>query len=209
MLVSTLPWPGSRVFARDRAQGIAFRVSETRTRMHDDVLVDRVTLGDHEAFAALYDRHSALVYGIARRIVGEGAQAEDVTQSVFLQVWTRPQSYRGGNFSAWIARVARNACLDIVRSSAVRMREPEFPDDVVAETRTEEEAFASLRAEAVVAALQELPGDQRDAIEKAYFEGLSYREVAEQMGAPLGTVKSRIRVGLRRLWESLRQRVPS
>jgi RNA polymerase sigma-70 factor, ECF subfamily len=191
------------------AQGFAFPRGETRTRMQDDVLVERVMVGDHEAFAALYDRHSALVYGVARRILGDGPPAEDVAQSVFLQIWTRPEAYRGGNFGAWIARVTRNACLDIVRSSAVRLREPELPDDVVAEVQTEDEVFANMRAEAVGAALSALSSDQRSAIEKAYFEGLSYREVAEQMGVPLGTVKSRIRIGLKRLSEALRGRVPT
>lgn len=190
-------------------QGFDFRVRESASEMQDDELVDRVNLGDHDAFAALYDRHSALVYGVARRILGDGAQAEDVAQSVFLQVWTRPDVYRGGNFGAWIARVARNACLDVLRSSAVRLREPELPPDVASEVAVDEEVFATVRAEAVTAALAVLPEDQRSAIETAYFEGLSYREVAEKLGAPLGTVKSRIRAGLRRLWEVLRQEVPT
>src|SRR5207237_154795 len=97
----------------------------------------------------------------------------------------------GGNFGAWIARVARNACLDILRSSAVRLREPDLPDDVAADLRIEDEVFSRVRAEAVAAALDTLSDDQRSAIQKAYFEGLSYREVAEQLGAPLGTVKIR------------------
>jgi len=148
-----------------------------------------------------------LVARALEALVGE--PTEDVAQSVFLQVWTRPESFRGGNFGAWIARVARNACLDILRSSAVRLREPELSDDVAADVVIEEEVFANVRAEAVTAALGLLPGDQRTAIEKAYFEGLSYREVAEKLGAPLGTVKSRIRMGLRRLWETLHGEVPT
>jgi len=191
------------------AQGFTLAARESAGDMHDDALVERVARGDHEAFAALYDRHSALVYGVARRLLGDGPQAEDVAQSIFLQIWTRPEAYRGGNFSAWIARVARNACLDILRSSAVRLREPELADDVADELRTEDEVFANMRAEAVTAALAVLSGEQRSAIEKAYFEGLSYREVAEQLCEPLGTVKSRIRIGLRRLWGALRGEVPT
>jgi RNA polymerase sigma-70 factor (ECF subfamily) len=200
------PWSATPIAL---AQGIDFRVSESANDMLDDVLVESVTHGDHDAFAALYDRHSALVYGIARRMLGDGPQPEDVAQSVFLQVWTRPEAYRGGNFAAWIARVTRNACLDILRSSAVRLREPELPADVAVDAQIDEQVFTQMRAEAVTAALGVLSADQRSAIEKAYFEGLSYREVAETLGEPLGTVKSRIRIGLRRLWEALREEVPS
>ena len=193
-----------------RAQGLIFRQRERPSSMHDDVLVARVVAGDHDAFAALYDRYGPLVYGIARRTLVDARQAEDLTQSVFLQLWARPETYRpGGSFGAWLARVARNACIDVLRSAAVRLREPEFPTEVVAESSTDDEVFSNLRAEAVGAALEQLPPDQRVAIEQAYFEGLSYREVAERSGAPLGTVKSRIRAGLRRLWETLRERVPT
>ena len=205
-----LTWamPMQQPIARaSRPQGIIFARIETAEDMQDDELVGRVALGDHAAFEALYDRHGALVYGVARRVLGGGPQAEDVAQSVFLQVWTRPEAYRGGNFAAWLARVTRNACLDIVRSAAMRLREPEMPADMAAEVQVDDEVFASLRAEAVTAALDSLSGDQRSAIEKAYFEGLSYREVAALLGAPLGTVKSRIRMGLRRLWDALHDEV--
>jgi RNA polymerase sigma-70 factor (ECF subfamily) len=205
-----------RCFAvrRDRphryaAQGVDASALERRSLMQDEALVERIGRGDHDAFAALYDHHSALVFGVARRMLGDGPQSEDVTQSVFMQVWTRPESFRGGNFGAWIARVTRNACLDILRSASVRLREPELPADVAADGAVDDEVFARVRAESVNAALAGLPDDQRVAIEQAYFEGLSYREVAERLGAPLGTVKSRIRMGLRRLWETMGQEVPT
>lgn len=177
--------------------------------MQDEALVARVGRGDHDAFAALYDRHSALVYGLARKLLGDGAPAEDATQSVFLQVWSRPDSFRGGNFAAWIARVTRNACLDTLRSAAVRLREPEFPDDVAAEIAVEDDVVERIRARDVGGALIALPDDQRAAIELAYFGGLSYREVAQKLGQPEGTVKSRIRMGLRRLAEALGDEVPT
>jgi len=212
MLAWAVPctWEVMSKFApRRRAQGLDFCEREWAAHMQDDVLMRRVTAGDHNAFAALYDRHAALVYGIARRMLSDTAQAEDVAQSVFLQLWVRPELYRGGNLGAWLARVARNACIDILRSSAVRLREPELPADVEADASVDEEVFAGLRAEALTAALDSLPPEQRSAIEQAYFSGLSYREVAERSGAPLGTVKSRIRIGLKRLWETLREKVPS
>ena len=175
--------------------------------MTDEALVGRIAEGDHDAFAALYDRHSAVVYGVARRVLGDGPQAEDIAQSVFLQVWTRPELFRGGSFAAWVARVARNAAIDVLRSAAVRLREPELSDDVEATVCTEDEVFARVSAEAIATALAALPDEQRGPIERAYFRGLSYREVAEEIGAPVGTVKSRIRTGLRRLSDSLREAV--
>lgn len=182
------------------------RADETRHRMSDDgALMERVCRGDEQAFATLYDRHAALVYGVARRVLGNPVQAEDISQSVFLQVWSKPTTFRGGSFAAWIATVARNASIDILRSSAVRTREPEMPVDLPAEIDLDDEVFGRIRAAAVGDALRDLPPDQREAIVRAYFEGLSYREVAERLGAPLGTVKSRIRTGLRRLLEILRE----
>jgi RNA polymerase sigma-70 factor (ECF subfamily) len=187
-----------------RAPGDAPRAHEPRRYMSDDAaLIERVSRGDGDAFAQLYDRHAALVFGVARRILGNPTQAEDVAQSVFLQVWSRPASFQGGNFSAWVATVARNASIDILRSAAVRTREPEMPIDLPSNVDLDDEVFGRVRASAVNEALRALPADQRDAIERAYFEGLSYREVAEKLGEPLGTIKSRIRAGLRRLLDAL------
>ena len=187
-------------------EGGGARPSEiARVPSDDATIVKRIADGDHDAFASLYDRHSALVYGIAKRILGNGEQAEDVTQSVFLQIWTRPEAFAGGNFAAWVARVARNASLDILRSAAVRKREPEMPLDLPDDDALDEQVFERVRASALTAAVAALPEDQRVAIEHAYFAGLSYREVAERLNEPLGTIKSRIRMGLRRLLESLRQ----
>lgn len=169
----------------------------------DQGLVARVAHGDQAAFATLYDRYAPLVYGIAKRVLGDATQAEDITQSVFTRIWAKPESFAGGNFTAWIGRVARNAALDVLRSSYTRTREPEMPVELPAETELEEEVFQRLTSGAVVAALESLPPDQRQAIERAFFQGFSYREVAEQLGAPLGTVKSRIRTALQRLSETL------
>ncbi len=171
----------------------------------DSALIEAVRRGDADAFARLYDRHGAMVFGVARRVLGNTAQAEDVAQSVFLQIWSKPQAFQGGSFAAWVATVARNASIDVLRSAAVRTREPDMPLNLVAPGDLDEEVFSRVRASAVGDALKTLPADQRDAIERAYFEGLSYREVAERLGEPLGTVKSRIRAGLRRLTDILRE----
>lgn len=192
-------------FMRSRPGEFA-RPHEPRPHMSEDgALIERVRRGDADAFAQLYDRHAALVYGIARRMLGSPAQAEDITQSVFLQVWSRPATFQGGNFAAWIATVARNASIDVLRSAAVRTREPEMPANLPSDIDLDDQVYARVRASAVADALRALPAEQREPIVRAYFEGLSYREVAEQLGAPLGTIKSRIRTGLRRLMEVLRE----
>jgi RNA polymerase sigma-70 factor (ECF subfamily) len=193
-------WPPLAIRGRDARPG-----ENDRVPTDDATLIKRVAEGDHDAFALLYDRHSALVFGIAKRVLGNREQAEDVTQSIFLQIWTRPEMFAGGNFPAWVARVARNASLDVLRSAAVRTRAPELPLDVPAEGALDEQVFERVRSSALSAAVAALPDDQRVAIEQAYFSGLSYREVAERLNEPLGTVKSRIRMGLRKLLESMQQ----
>lgn len=189
-------------------QGIGLLLNETAVAVSDELsLIARVVQGDKAAFATLYDSHVPLVYGICKRILGNPTQAEDVTQSVFTMLWAKPSSFAGGNFAAWLARVARNASLDVLRSAAVRTREPDMPEDLVADSDLEDQVFERARSSAIAEALLTLPADQREAIEQAYFQGLSYREVAERLGAPLGTVKSRIRAGLHRLWDALYRQV--
>ena len=175
------------------------------SRSVDEGLLERVASGDAAAFSALYDRYGDLVYGVARRILRSPEQAQDVTQSVFLKVWSRPQLFTGGSFGAWVARVARNASLDVVRSSAVRLREPEIPPTLAATGELEETVFADVDREIIVRAVERLPEAERVAIEQAYFGGLTYREVAERLNTPLGTVKTRIRAGLQRLRGALQE----
>lgn len=194
--------------ASSASPGKLFSRAETQSAVSVELdLLTRVSQGDKAAFTVLYDRHAPLVYGICKRILGDAPQAEDLTQNIFTQLWVKPGAFGGGNFVAWLARCARNASLDVLRSAAVRTREPEMPSDMPAEADLEQEVFERVRSGAIAQALQSLPPDQREAIEQAYFLGLSYREVAERLGAPLGTVKSRIRSGLRNLWQSLNRTV--
>jgi len=158
---------------------------------------------DPSAFAAVYDRYAGLVYGLAKRILRDDAQAEDVTQSIFAGLWASPHSFRGGNFAAWIARVARNAAIDVLRSAAVRTRAPDFPAQFASPVALDDVVLDRAESRAVIGALQALPDEQRVPIEVAYFEGLSYREVADRLGEPLGTIKSRIRAGLQRMCTAL------
>jgi len=169
----------------------------------DSALVARLEDRNPDTFAAIYDRFAGLVYGLARRILQNDVQAEDVTQSIFLSLWANPSAFRGGNFGAWIARVARNAAIDVLRSAAVRTRAPEMPLQLASPTALDEVVFDRLRSESVTEALKALPDEQRRPIEIAYFQGLSYRDVAERLGEPVGTIKSRIRAGLRRMGQAL------
>ena len=157
---------------------------------------------DVAAFEALYDGFGRLVYGIAARMLGDPAGAEDVTQSVFLTVWTRPEAFRDGNVGAWLARVTRNRCLDVLRGRAARPQ-GEMPVDVADESALDDAILARLDGARVRSALALLPAEQREPIEMGFFDGITHEEIARRAGIPLGTIKTRIRTGLRRLRERL------
>jgi RNA polymerase sigma-70 factor, ECF subfamily len=162
------------------------------------MLMAQVRRRDAQAFEALYDGHHRLVYGIALRMLGDAAAAEDVTQSVFLKLWKAPELFRGGNFAAWIVRVTRNRALDLLRSRASR-NESELPEALPENDPMEELAFAHIDAERIRNALAGLPSEQREPIELGFFGGITHEEIARRSGAPLGTIKTRIRSGLRKL----------
>lgn len=166
------------------------------------LLVARVRERDAAAFEALYDAYHRLVYGIAFRMLNDQGAAEDLTQAVFLKLWSSPDLFKGGNFGAWIARVARNRALDALRSRATRA-EGEFPESVADDTRLEEYAFARMDAEVVREALATLPREQREPIELGFFGGVTHEEIARRLDTPLGTIKTRIRSGLRKLRAAL------
>lgn len=170
------------------------------------VLMEKVRERDADAFEELYDSHHRLVYGVALRMLGDGAAAEDVTQTVFLKVWNSPELFRGGNFAAWIVRVTRNRALDLLRSRASR-GESELPEALPEQESMEEAAFARIDAQRVRAALAALPAEQREPIELGFFSGITHEEIARRSGTPLGTVKTRIRSGLRKLRTALGEAV--
>jgi len=128
------------------------------------MLMERVRARDAAAFEAIYDAHHRLVYGVALRMLGDAAGAEDITQAVFIKVWSSPELFRGGNFAAWIVRVARNRALDLLRSRATRS-ESELPENMPENEAIEDVAFARIDAERVRTALASLPGEQREPIE--------------------------------------------
>ena len=178
----------------------------------DAALVVALAADEVTALEQLYDRYSALVFSIALRVLHDNALAEDVTQEVFLRLWRQPASFdpQRGRFISWISSVARNRALDELRKLSRRRGAEDqteeavldLPDDARGEDPQEEAILAEER-DRVRAALAELPPAQRQVIELAYFSGLTQVEIAERTGDPLGTIKTRVRLGMRKLREAL------
>lgn len=172
-------------------------------------LIGRIAGGEQQALAQFYDQTSRLVYSIALRVVGNPADAEEVTLDVYSQVWRSAADYSSqrGTPTAWLIMMARSRALDRVRSREVRQGR-ETGLDAVAEARSsgesaEESALMGQMKQRVRSALSLLSAEQRQAIEMAFFGGLSHSELAEKLGEPLGTVKTRIRSGMLRLRQAL------
>jgi RNA polymerase sigma-70 factor (ECF subfamily) len=171
----------------------------------DQALLARVAGGDAAALRTLYDVCAGRAMSIAYRVLASRSEAEEVVQETFVQVWRQAASYdasRGGAM-AWIATIVRSRALDRLRSRAASeravARSEDDPDaQPTAPAPAEVAAQRELRAQ-VMAALAALPVEQRSAIELAYYEGLSHSEIAARLGDPLGTVKTRVRLGLAKL----------
>lgn len=162
----------------------------------DRVLLERVQLRDHSAMAVVFDRYSGMAYSIALHVLDNPAHAEDVVQDVFFQIWRNPRSFapERGSLGAWLAVVVRNRCVD-----ALRRRKPSDPvEEVVlpASADVASEVEHRMVMERVRSALANLPREQRESLELAFFRGMTHAEIAEEKGEPLGTVKTRIRTAL-------------
>jgi RNA polymerase sigma-70 factor (ECF subfamily) len=172
-------------------------------RNGDDALLRALQNQDEAALARAFDRHGGAVHGVARRLLRDEALAEDVTQDVFLRLWRRPDRFdpERGSLRTFLLRDAHGRSIDLIRSEEAR-RAREEQDAFRSSGQVlgpEHEVWESVRSEKVRAALAALPDLERDSIVLAYFGGLSYREVAERLGQPEGTTKSRIRAAMQRL----------
>jgi RNA polymerase sigma-70 factor, ECF subfamily len=180
--------------------------------LDDEELMQRLAYRDLVAFRALYDRYGNLVYSAALRVVRDAQIAEDMVQEIFLRIWRKPESYvaQRGRFVTWLTSVTRNRAVDEVRSRGRRFRhETASPEEQERELPTSEQDDPALTAELsdqrrlIIAALTQIPAEQREIIELAYFGGLTQQEIAERLSQPLGTVKTRIRLGMQKLRAAL------
>ena len=189
-------------------------VLEPSDQPDDAAVVSRVAAGDGTALAALYDSHARSVYSLALRILADEADAEDVVQEVFAQAWRQAARYdrRRGAVAAWLLNIARTRAIDRLRARRARPEATATPAESVEWDLSApfidpgDTLSAARNAAQVRAALQQLPILQRLAIELAYFEGLTQHEIAERLEQPLGTIKTRIRLGLLKLRDALSAR---
>ncbi|HTW20473.1 MAG TPA: sigma-70 family RNA polymerase sigma factor [Mycobacteriales bacterium] len=172
------------------------------------LLVARLAAGDDHALGQALDECGPSVYAAAVRVLGSGAGAQDVVQDVFVEFWRQPGRYdpARSNLRSYLVMCARNRALDLVRSDLRRIGREERHVRLVPPPRDEcpaDRAAANEAASAVREAVLRLPAEQREVVELAYFDGLSYREVARAAGIPEGTAKSRLRLGLAKLEAAL------
>ncbi|SCX50621.1 RNA polymerase sigma-70 factor, ECF subfamily [Klenkia marina] len=177
----------------------------------DTELMRRVRAGDRGAVDDLYERFRRPAFALARRVLSDDTLAEDVLQDVFLAVWKDPAAFDGarGNVASWLLAMVHHKAVDAVRrEESHRRRQTRAEDDLrlsepTAQGDVEDEAADRVVSQRVRAALQALPAAQREALTLAYYGGYTQREVAALTGTPLGTVKTRMLAGMRRLKESL------
>lgn len=177
-------------------------------QVSDEALVSLVASSDEQALAELYDRFGRVAYGLALRILRDEALAQDAVQEAFLGVWRSADRYlpERAKASTWILTLVHRRAVDLVRREDRRRGEPlaDAPEPVALST-VEGEATLGFQRRVVQEALKGLPADQREALELAYYGGLTQSELAERLGQPLGTIKSRMFMGLARLRDLLAQ----
>lgn len=183
--------------------------SHSRTTVDDAALLHAVARQDQNAFFQLYQQYCNLVFSLALRVVRHHVVAEEVTQDVFLKLWQQPGRWNPelGQFSSWLLTITRNAAIDRLRKE---QRHP-IPNAGIAEPIFEQNTEAPIsddplwfEGQVLMRLLQELPPEQRELIELAFYQGYTHSELAEGLQLPLGTVKTRLRSGLQKLrmaWE--------
>jgi RNA polymerase sigma-70 factor (ECF subfamily) len=180
----------------DRARGSAA----------EQALARRLRAGDDAALTELYDTYSGFVFGLALRVTGDRSAAEDVTQEVFVGLWTQPDRFdpARGSLKAFLGTLCHRRSVDLIRNEeSRRAREDKTSAEPVFATQVDDDALRSVTARTVRIAVASLPVSQRQALELAYFGGHTYRQVADRLGIPEGTAKSRLRLALQRIADLL------
>jgi RNA polymerase sigma-70 factor, ECF subfamily len=175
--------------------------------INDEELIRGIIEGKSGALGELYDRYGRLVYSLAYQVVGDSATAEEISQEVFLQVWNKAGTYQAvqGKVVTWLTSVARHKAIDSLRRKGARPEghqigfETEDDLDLVDPVGVEEQVENSQRSLAIRRAIAHLPPEQQKALSMAYFKGMTHQEVADLIGEPLGTVKTRIRLAMLKL----------
>lgn len=182
-------------------------------RASDDLLVQRVVEGDLRAFELLYDRYARPVFSLAFRMLGDPGEAEELLQETFVRLWQQAGRYdaRRGSFGSWLMSIAHNLAVDALRQRSRRPQRADFVDlatlplqDIDERATALEAAEVSELRDRVRRALAQLPEPQRQAIELAYFAGLTHSEIAAVLGEPIGTIKTRLRLAMQKLQVLLR-----
>ncbi len=176
----------------------------------DSALIEKMTTGDESALSALYDRYSPLLFGVLMRVLNDRQAAEEVLQDLFLQLWRNAAHFDSsrGSLPAWLMVIGRNRAISRLRGrrdrEVLEEEEGDFAGTFASRQNIEDEAARAQMARTVKAALEKLPEEQRHAVELAYFEGMTQTEIAARTGAPLGTVKTRVRTAMQTLRQILR-----
>jgi RNA polymerase sigma-70 factor (ECF subfamily) len=182
----------------------------------DTTLIALIAQGQTEALDRLYDRYNRLVFSVALAVVAERAVAEEVTLDVFVQVWRRAGTYRPeqAKVRTWLIAITRHHAIDILRSQKSRPEANTLDWDEISSPEgpaphgLEESVQLSLQRAHIQAKMAELPADQREALVLAYFKGYTHSEIAKALGQPLGTIKTRIRLGMQKLKKLLEEEHP-
>jgi RNA polymerase sigma-70 factor (ECF subfamily) len=178
------------------------------SEIDDQALLAAISQGDGKALEQLYDRYSSVVYRVALRMLKNREQAEDVVQEVFWRVWRRSASFthERGRVTQWLFGIAHNLCIDELRRMRARpapvyedVEHPVIQQLIDEQTDVPATAWTTEQRRVIIEAMSELPEAQRQAIALAYFGGLSHQEIATKLNRPLGTIKTRVRLGLHKL----------